>query len=71
MINLRVNRTQTISIEFDNHIPDLTTLITQLKSLKFESLQMMPQDYIFAQDNHALRITIDLLEQIKEIIPNE
>lgn len=60
-----------VRIEFDNHIPNLTTLISQLRSLKFESLQMMPQDYIFSQDYHALAIVVMLLEDLKEIIPND
>lgn len=50
--------------QYDQLIPDGKALIEQLESLKENALEFIAQDIIFQKDFHALKITIDYLEEV-------
>ena len=69
------SKTKSININYDNIIENIDDLINQMDSLKEEAIYMMRSavnvDKVFQKDFHALKIVIDLLNQIKEVIPND
>ena len=55
-----------LKIDYDQIIQNKDDLLKQLRSLLKESIYMMSCDEIFIKDAHALRITIRILEELKE-----